>query len=77
MNTTKISFSLFGFEYTKNETDSPPVSAKKSSPECHHVEPLEGNGDPAKECSKMPVTSEENVQAKTPDPIEQDRKSVV
>lgn len=70
MKKTTFSLKFLDIQFTKSVTDSPPASAKKSSPECHHVEPLERNGDPAKERSEMPVTSEKNAQAKTPDPIE-------
>ncbi|MDE7229853.1 MAG: hypothetical protein K2N56_05170 [Oscillospiraceae bacterium] len=71
MKKTKFSLKLLEIEFTKSEAASPPANAKKSPPECHHVEPMERNGDPAKERSEMPVTSEENAQAKTPDSIEQ------
>ena len=66
MKTTKISFNLLGFEYTKNETDSPPANVEKSPPEWDYVERAEGKRDPAEERSEMTATSEENAKAKIP-----------
>lgn len=71
MKKTTFKFKLLSLECTKSESDSHPAKTKNSSPENHLTEPDERKRDPARERSKMPVTSEENVQAKTPDPIEQ------
>lgn len=79
MKTTTIIIKRSEFQYTVSESDPLPVYSDNTSLECHHVDPMERKEDPAEERSEMPVTSEENAQAKTPDPKEHKtpRKKVV
>lgn len=67
MKNTTFIIKNFEMQVTVSESDSPLVYSEITPLECRDTELEERKRDPAKERSEMPVTSEENAQAKTPD----------
>lgn len=71
MAKTKLRFKLLDFEFTNDKTELPNTKVKTASHECPNTKNDNRNGNPTQDPSEMPLTSEENIQLRIPDSIEQ------